>query len=95
MKRIVYCNLVLYELHQKIYLTDLDKKEEGQVVSLATAENLSKEILYICNKYQVSNVYLFGNETYLSKIAEEIRSNDQTEYIKSINVEVNNRCLNI
>ena len=95
MKRIVYCNLVLYELHQKIYLADLDKEEEGQVVSLTTTENLSKEILYICNKYQVSNVYLFGNETYLSKIAEEIRSNDQTEYIKSINVEVNNRCLNI
>lgn len=95
MKRIVYCNLVLYELHQKIYLADLDKKEEGQVVCLTTTENLSKEILYICNKYQVSNVYLFGNETYLSKIAEEIRSNDQTEYIKSINVEVNNKCLNI
>lgn len=95
MKRIVYCNLVLYELHQKIYLTDLDKNEEGQVVSLTTTENLSKEILYICNKYQVSNVYLFGNETYLSKIAEEIQSNGQTEYIKSINVEVNNKCLNI
>lgn len=95
MKKIVYCNLVLYELHQKIYLADLDKKEEGQVVSLTTTENLSKDILHICNKYQVSNVYLFGNETYLSKIAEEIRSNGQTEYTKSINVEVNNRCLNI
>ena len=95
MKKIVYCNLVLYELHQKIYLADLDKKEEGQVVSLTTTENLSKDILNICNKYQVSNVYLFGNETYLSKIAEEIRTNGQTEYIKSINVEVNNRCLNI
>ena len=95
MKKIVYCNLVLYELHQKIYLADLDKKEEGQVVSLTTTENLSKDILNICNKYQVSNVYLFGNETYLSKIAEEIRTNGQTEYIKSINVEVNNKCLNI
>ena len=95
MKKIVYCNLVLYELHQKIYLADLDKKEEGQVVSLTTTENLSKDILNICNKYQVSNVYLFGNETYLSKVAEEIRTNGQTEYIKSINVEVNNKCLNI
>ena len=65
------------------------------MVSLTTTENLSKDILNICNKYQVSNVYLFGNETYLSKIAEEIRSNGQTEYIKSINVEVNNKCLNI
>lgn len=65
------------------------------MVSLTTTENLSKDILNICNKYQVSNVYLFGNETYLSKIAEEIRLNGQTEYIKSINVEVNNRCLNI
>ena len=54
MKKIVYCNLVLYELHQKIYLADLDKKEEGQVVSLTTTENLSKDILNICNKYQVS-----------------------------------------
>lgn len=95
MKKIIYCNLVLYELHQKIYLADLDKNEEGQVVSLTTAGNLSKEIIYICNKYQISDVYLFGNETYLSKIAEEIRSNGQTEYIKSINVEVNNKCLNI
>ena len=51
MKKIVYCNLVLYELHQKIYLADLDKKEEGQVVSLTTTENLSKDILNICNKY--------------------------------------------
>ena len=65
------------------------------MVSLTTTENLSKDILNICNKYQVSNVYLFGNETYLSKIAEEIQSNGQTEYIKSINVEVNNKCLNI
>ena len=65
------------------------------MVSLTTTENLSKDILNICNKYQVSNVYLFGNETYLSKIAEEIRTNGQTEYIKSINVEVNNKCLNI
>ena len=65
------------------------------MVSLTTTENLSKDILNICNKYQVSNVYLFGNETYLSKIAEEIQTNGQTEYIKSINVEVNNRCLNI
>ena len=95
MKKIIYCNLALYELHQKIYLADLDKNEEGQVVSLTTAENLSKEIIYICNKYQVLDVYLFGNETYLSKIAEEIQSNGQTEYIKSINVEVNNKCLNI
>lgn len=95
MKRIIYCNLVLYELHQKIYLIDLDKNEERQVVSLTTTENLSKEILYICNKYQVSDVYLFGNETYLSKIVEEIQPNNQTEYIKSINVEVNNKCLNI
>ena len=95
MKKIVYCNLVLYELHQKIYLADLDKKEEGQVVSLTTTENLSKDILNICNKYQVSNVYLFGNETYLSKVAEEIRTNGQTEYIKSVNVEVNNKWLNI
>lgn len=95
MKKIIYCNLVLYELHQKIYLIDLDKNEERQVVSLTTTENLSKEILYICNKYQVSDVYLFGNETYLSKIVEEIQPNNQTEYIKSINVEVNNKCLNI
>ena len=65
------------------------------MVSLTTTENLSKDILNICNKYQVSNVYLFGNETYLSKVAEEIRTNGQTEYIKSINVEVNNKCLNI
>lgn len=65
------------------------------MVSLTTTENLSKDILNICNKYQVSNVYLFGNETYLSKIAEEIRTNGQTEYIKSISVEVNNKCLNI
>lgn len=95
MKKIIYCNLALYELHQKIYLTDLDKNEDSQVVSLTTAEDLSKEIIYICNKYQVSDVYLFGNEAYLSKIAEEIQSNGQTEYIKSINVEVNNKCLNI
>ena len=95
MKKILYCEITLYELHQSIYLIDLNNSSDGQKIGLASRDNLVEEILYLSNKYEVNDIYLFGNETYLAPIVETLKENGLTKFNKNLNIEVNNKCLNI
>ena len=94
MSRVIYCDVFLFELHQKVYLLDTET-DESKIISICSIENLFEELFSLCNKYQVSNIHLFGNEAYLMPLAEKVIKNNQTQYVKSINIEVNKKCLNI
>lgn len=94
MSRVIYCDVFLFELHQKVYLLDTET-DESKIISICSIENLFEELFSLCNKHQVSNIHLFGNEAYLMPLAEKVIKNNQTQYVKSINIEVNKKCLNI
>jgi hypothetical protein len=67
----IACCFSLSDLHQKVYLF----KDEGLIkcVALGDVNNLDEVIVTMCNKYNCNTVHLFGNETYLEKLTEDIK----------------------
>lgn len=95
MNKIIYCNFHLFELHQRIYIVDLEDTTSPKEIAISNMESLGETISQMCNKYSIDIVHLFGNSQWAFEISKEINSNQLTNYNKSIQVEVNKLCLNI
>ena len=95
MNKVIYCNFHLFELHQRIYMIDLEASVSPKEIAISTLESLGEIISQMCDKYSIDTVHLFGNSDTALEISKEINSKQLTNYNKSIKVEVNQLCLNI
>ena len=87
MKRI-YCELHLFDLHQKVYILDTETGDK-ECVAIAPMEELPQVISAISNEKEVNKVYLAGNSVFAAMLAEDIVEYSKRNYSwNNIEVEV-------
>lgn len=86
MKTIV-CKVSMFDLHQEICLVDGD---ETKVIAISHTSSLGPDVAMMCEKHDVDNVHLFGNEDYLQQAIAELRQENVVKYgNRNLNIEVN------
>ena len=87
MKRI-YCELHLFDLHQKVYIVDIETGDK-ECVAIAPMEELPQVISAISNEKDVHHVYLAGNSVLGNTVSEDIITYSKRNYSQNnIKVEV-------
>lgn len=84
----IYCDIHMFDLHQKIYIIDSETGDE-ECVAITTIEELPEIISAISNEKKVNNVLLSGNSIIGIAVSEDIISYSRTNYNwNNIKVEV-------
>ena len=78
MKRI-YCELHLFDLHQRVYIIDPDTGDK-ECVAIAPMEELPEVISAISNEKNVHHVYLAGNSVLGNAVSEDITTYSKIHY---------------
>jgi hypothetical protein len=80
---IIYCNINLFDLNQKVYIND-NTNQIGQV----PIESLDHFIVTMCAKHNIDNVILTGSNYYTLPVKNRIEKEAISRYNKKIKVEV-------
>jgi hypothetical protein len=85
----IYCELHLFDLHQKIYILDTETNQL-EVIAAAPIEGLAEAICAACHSNDIINVTLTGNSIFGLAMSEDIAAYNKTHYSwdKDIEVEV-------
>ena len=78
MKRI-YCELHLFDLHQRVYIVDTETGDK-ECVAIAPMEELPEVISAISNEKSVHHVYLAGNSVLGDAVSEDITAYSKIQY---------------
>ena len=78
MKRI-YCELHMFDLHQKVYIVDTDTGDK-ECVAMAPMEELPEVISAISNEKKIDHVYLNGNSVFGKAVSEDILAYSKMNY---------------
>ena len=78
MKRI-YCELHLFDLHQRVYIVDTETGDK-ECVAIASMEELPEVISAISNEKNVHHVYLAGNSVLGNAVSEDIVTYTKRNY---------------
>lgn len=81
MKRI-YCELHMFDLHQKVYIVDIDTGDK-ECVAMAPMEELPEVISAISNEKKIDHVYLSGNSVFGKAVSEDILAYSKMNYSKN------------
>ena len=83
----IICDINTFDLYQTIHLIDTEQNV-AKTIGKCELEKLDTDIVAACAKYAVGNVVLFGNKSFISPIADEIKVLGKTKYgINNIEVE--------
>lgn len=87
--QLIYCHFNMFDAQQVIFKVN----ENGEVKSIVTIDSteLSSVIPTVCQKEEIYDVHLFGNQDYLKNVAMEaiaLNKNLYKENAKEINIEV-------
>ena len=84
----IICNINTFDLYQTINLVDTEHNV-AKAIGKCELEKLDTDIVAACAKYAVGKVVLFGNKSFISPLADEIKILGKTKYgINNIEVEV-------
>ena len=84
--RLIICSFQMFKLTQEIYISDGEKIIYSES---SLEEFLPKRISELCDINDINHVQLYGNQEYLTPIAEEIQTINAIKYNKNnIKVEV-------
>lgn len=84
---IIVCNLQMFSAHQTVYVYNDNYIIDMEMVGTG---DLEKTISALCDKYRVEEVRLYGLESYLLPVAEQIQYCNAMLYNKNnVKVEVN------
>lgn len=84
--RLIICSFQMFKLRQEIYISDGEKIIYSES---SLEEFLPKRISELCNINEINHVQLYGNQEYLTPIAEEIQTINAIKYNKNnVKVEV-------
>jgi len=78
MKRI-YCELHMFDLHQRVYIVDTDTGDK-ECVAITTMEGLPEVISAISNEKKIDHVYLSGNSVFGNAVSEDILAYSKMNY---------------
>lgn len=78
MKRI-YCELHLFDLHQRVYIVDAETGDK-ECVAIAPMEELPEVISAISNEKSIHHVYLAGNSVLGNAVSEDITTYSKIHY---------------
>ena len=78
MKRI-YCELHMFDLHQRVYIVDTDTGNK-ECVAITTMEGLPEVISALSNEKNVHHVYLAGNSVLGNAVSEDITTYSKIHY---------------
>ena len=84
----IYCELHMFDLHQNVYIIDIDTGAK-ECVAITTLEELPEVISAICDARKVFKVTLAGNSVYGAAVAEDLLAYSKRHYSwNDIEVEV-------
>ena len=69
--RKVYCELHIFDLHQNVYVVDMQTGNKERV-AITTIEELPEVINAVCNDKKIYKVLLSGNSVMGDAIAEDV-----------------------
>ena len=78
MKRI-YCELHLFDLHQKVYVVDTETGNK-ECVAIAPMEELPEVISALSSEKKINHVYLSGNSVFGNAVSEDIVAYSKMNY---------------
>lgn len=89
--RKIYCNFNLFDKYHRIYLISSGEAHAAiEEVGEADFDKLGEVIAFLCDKFDVNNVRLMGNEDYAKNIKQDIYTTlNFKEDNRKIVVEVN------
>lgn len=86
--KIIYCDIHMFELHQRVYIADTETGKRD-CASFATISELPEIISALCKSNDVHKVILSGNSIYCSAVSEDILTYSKNHYNQNeIEVEV-------
>ena len=68
------CTISMFNLHQQILLVN-EEEGWGKSAAISSLDNLSKDLVAMCVKYDVNHIKLQGNSEYANGLVEDIRIN--------------------
>ena len=78
MKRI-YCELHMFDLHQRVYIIDTDTGDK-ECVAITTMEGLPEVISALSSEKKINHVYLSGNSVFCNAVSEDITTYSKIHY---------------
>lgn len=75
----IYCELHIFDLHQRVYIVDTDTSEK-ECVAVTTMEGLPEVISAISNEKQIKHVWLSGNSVFGNAVSEDIITYSKRNY---------------
>lgn len=85
---VIYCSLDMFAYNQAIRIVEDDG---SNTVIYATSDTVAEAIASLCKEKNITNVHLYGNETYLNPVVSNIQTNYNLHYHcgNPLNIEVN------
>lgn len=82
------CTISMFNLHQQILLIN-EEEGWGKSVAISNLDDLSKDLVAMCEKHNVYNIKLQGNAEYTNGLVEDIYTIAKTNFgLNNIKVEV-------
>lgn len=82
------CTISMFNLHQQILLIN-EEEGWGKSVAISNLDDLSKDLVMMCEKHNVYNIKLQGNAEYANGLVEDIYTIAKTNFgLNNIKVEV-------
>lgn len=84
----ILCSITMFNLHQQIILID-EEAGTAKTIAISNLDNLSKDIVAMCEKYNINHVKVKGNKDYTNGLIEDIYTMAKTNYgLNNIKIEV-------
>ena len=82
------CTISMFNLHQQILLIN-EEEGWGKSIAISNLDDLSKDLVTMCEKHNVYNIRLQGNSEYANGLVEDIYTIAKTNFgLNNIKVEV-------
>ena len=82
------CTISMFNLHQQILLIN-EEEGWGKSIAISNLDDLSKDLVAMCEKHNVCNIKLHGNAEYANGLVEDIYTIAKTNFgLNNIKVEV-------
>ena len=83
----IYCDIHLFDLHQRVYMMDTDAPDAAVCVAVSTVAKLPEILATLSATKNVNTIMLQGNKEYGKFISKEIKDYALNNYNKN-NIEI-------
>ena len=87
--KVLVTQVNLFAAAHPILLVDTETGEKKVMAQALAPQFITPTIAHVANEHNIDNIHIFGNETYVNKMAEDLNVMAKTRYGKSFKIEVN------